>query len=549
VGCPLALRGKLYNTAVVIYKGGILGIIPKTFLPEYNEFDETRWFAVPPAENVEIEFAGKTTLFGTNIIFTCKNLRDFTFAVEICEDVTVPLPPSISHSLHGANIIINPAASSEVAAKSETRRRLLGSHSSRTYTGYIYACTGQGESSSACVFSGHSMIFEGGVMLAESKPFEYKDIITEIDCERLTSQRRSYNTYINSFGGYNIVPFTMTAAETNLTRLISPYPFIPTVNRDERWREIINLQSYGLKKRLEVTKSKPVLNVSGGLDSTLAFIVCLEAMKLMGKQPSDIICISSPGLGTTSRTKNNAETVVKGMGADYRVIDIKDAVLRHLTDIGHNPENKDTTFENAQARERTQIAMDVANMEGGIMVGTGDMSELALGFSTYNGDHMSMYSVNAGVPKSIIKHIIRYYADNFTSGDVKEALYDICETPVSPELLPPKEGEIHQKTEDIIGPYAVHDFILFYTLKYGFSPEKVYRLLGYAFKDIYPAEVLKNTFATFYRRFIPAQFKRSCGADSPKIGSISVTPQNGWKVPSDVSLAIWEQQVKDIINA
>jgi NAD+ synthase (glutamine-hydrolysing) len=545
-GCPVELKGKLYNTALVMYKGRILGIVPKSHLPEYNEFDEIRYFAAPPTEVWEINFANQKTFFGTDIIFTCENLPSFTFAVEICEDATVPVPPSVGHSRNGANIIVNIAASSEAAGKSETRRKMLSAHSSRIYAGYIYACTGEGESSSVCTFSGNSFIFENGVLLAESKPFEYIDCITEIDCERIISQRRSFNTYTNSFDDYMLSPFSMTVTETALTRPVSPYPFIPRKNADERWREILDIQSYALKKRLETAHAKPLLNVSGGLDSTLALIVCLETMKLMGKSPSDVICITSPGPGTTGRTKNNAKTIITGLGATYREISIKDSVIRHLKSIGHDTVSKDLTFENAQARERTQIAMDIANMENALMVGTGDMSELALGFTTYGGDHMTMYSVNAGVPKSIIKYIIRYYADNYTSGKVKRALYDICETPVSPELLPSSDGKPAQKTEEIIGPYAIHDFILFYIVKYGFSPLKIYRLAKTAFGGIYPEDVLKSTFITFYKRFIPQQYKRSSGPDSPKIGSVSVTPQNGWKAPSDVSNRLWEAEVSEI---
>lgn len=548
VGCPVSVRCKLYNCAVIIYKGKILGIVPKSYLPEYNEFDEVRQFAAAPGTTSETVFASRATPFGTKLIFSCDEMNDFTFAVEICEDMVVPTPPSTEHAQNGANIIVNIAASSEAVAKSAFRRNIVRAHSSRISVGYIYACTGDGESTSVCNFAGHSMISEAGLLLAESKPFEFVDCITEIDCERIVSGKRTYNTYNNAVGQYAFRAFSMQPVETRLTRYIPPYPFIPGKNRDETWQEILDLQSHGLKKRLEVSAARPVLNVSGGLDSTLAFIVCVETMKLMGRPVSDIICISSPCFGTTSRTKSNAETICKGMGADYRQINIEASVTRHFQDIGHSANTHDAAFENAQARERTQIAMDIANMYGGIMVGTGDMSELALGWATFNGDQMSMYSVNAGVPKSIIQYIIRYYADKHTEGDIRAAFCDICETPVSPELLPAENGEITQKTEDINGPYAIHDFILYYLIKYGFTPEKIYLLAVKAFDGIYNDSVLKSTFGIFYSRFISQQYKRSCGADSPKIGSVSVTPQNGWKAPADASVRLWEKQVKEIIQ-
>lgn len=552
VGCPLRLPSKLYNCAVVIYEGKILGLVPKRYLPEYAEFDEVRIFTSGETFSEDehfVSFAGQNDIhLGKNLIFCCKELPAFTFAIEICEDFLVPVPPSISHALNGANIIVNASASSELVGKSQYRRDVMKVHSAKLSAGYIYCSSGEGESSSVCVFGGHNMIYEAGVCLAESKPFEFKDSISEIDCEKINSCRACYNTYIMREDKYIHIPFSMPLTFTKLTRRINPYPFIPEHNKDERWQEIIDIQVNGLKKRIESTFMRPVLNLSGGLDSTLAFLICVEAMKKLGKPASDIVAITQPCFGTTKRTRGNAEVIASGLGADFRCVDIGGSVTLHLKDIGHSGNKLDAAFENSQARERTQVAMDICNMVNGLMIGTGDMSELALGWCTYNGDHMSMYGINAGIPKSIMKDIIIYYADNFVPEDVKAALYDVCKTPVSPELLPPKEGEIAQKTEDINGPYPIHDFILYGLVKFGFTPFKLYRLAETAFNGIYDDNTIRRTFGIFFRRFFTQQFKRACGPDSVKVGSVAVTPSGGIKFPSDICRDLWMSQADQIAD-
>lgn len=550
VGVPLVWRDKLYNCAAVCHKGELLGIVPKTYLPNYSEFYEARNFSPAPLENGKetIRLCGKEIPFGTDLLFTCTEIPALKLAAEICEDVWSALPPSTAHTAAGATVICNLSASNETVGKDEYRRQLIRLQSASTVSGYIYACAGEGESTTDIVFGGHNMICENGTLLAEKKPFDfsYELLVSEIDVERLTHERRHMNTYHTQNVTYREIAFSLPVSETKLTRFIDPHPFIPADNnaRSSRCETILSIQANGLKQRVERAFAKKlVLGISGGLDSTLALLVMVRAMDALNRPRKDIIAVTMPCFGTTKRTKNNATVLCEELGVDFRCVNIFDAVNVHFRDIGHDPNDRNVTYENAQARERTQILMDIANDCGGMVIGTGDLSELALGWATYNGDHMSMYGVNASVPKTLIRHIVAYCADQYDvdgKSKIASALRDVLNTPVSPELLPANEnGEIAQKTEDLVGPYELHDFYLYYMLRYGFSPAKLYRLAQLALGDVYDNDTLLKWLKVFIRRFFNQQFKRSCMPDGPKVGSVALSPRGDWRMPSDASSALW----------
>lgn len=544
VGLPLEYMGKLYNVAAVLHAGKILGIVPKTFLPNHAEFYEARHFTKGMQNPVWITLRPDTTVpMGTNQLFMCQSLPELRIAVELCEDVWAPNPPSIRHALAGADLIVNLSASDEVTGKDTYRRSLVCGQSARLVCGYIYASASDGESTQDVVYSGHSIIAENGILLKEAERFLNQTIYSEIDLYKLVSERRRMTTFEpGGTEGYAITWFDLHLSETALTRYIDPTPFVPgrKAERDKRCEEILAIQAMGLKKRLEHTGCRhAVVGISGGLDSTLALLVTVRAFDLLGMDYGQILAVTMPGFGTTDRTYENAVHLIQCLGAGLREINIREAVNVHFQDIGQDASLHDITYENSQARERTQILMDLANQCGGMVIGTGDMSELALGWATYNGDHMSMYGVNASVPKTLVRHLVRYYAD--TCGDKKltEILMDVLDTPVSPELLPPKAGEISQKTEDIVGPYELHDFFMYYILRYGYAPKKIFRLAKTAFSKVYDSGTILKWLKTFYQRFFSQQFKRSCLPDGPKVGMVAVSPRGDLRMPSDASGRIW----------
>lgn len=541
VGAPLFHRSGLFNCAVVIHNGKTLAAVPKSFNPNYREFYEKRWFASgKDVISEKLEMNGDEIPFGTNIIFEHDSI--FSFGIEICEDLWNVIPPSCHHSIAGATINVNLSASNELVGKSEYRLDLVRQQSARCVSGYVYASSGVKESTTDLVFGGHSIIAENGMLLAQNERFlRTASLITaDIDCERIRSTRISATSFSDNelTGDYLHVRIGKINEIKSLKRDIPAHPFVPSdhTQRDERCREIFCIQSAGLAKRLEHTGcEKAVIGISGGLDSTLALLVCLEAMKLLGRKNKYITTITMPGFGTTGRTYKNAVKLCEIAGVDFREIDIKDACNDHFKEIGHDPAVHDVTYENVQARERTQILMDIANREKGIVVGTGDLSEIALGWSTYNADHMSMYAVNCGVPKTLIRYMIDWVAEN-SSSEMKKVLHDIADTPVSPELLPHKgDGKISQRTEDIIGPYEIHDFFLYHTVKYGASPEKCLYLANLAFKGKYGKPQISSYMKIFIRRFFSQQFKRSCIPDGPKVGTICLSPRGDWRMPSDAS--------------
>ena len=548
VGCPLEVQDKLYNCAAVLSGGRVLGVVPKTFVPNYGEFYELRHFSPAPAETGVIRLWGQEVPFGTRLLFRQEEMPEFTLAAEICEDVWVPCPPSTDHCRAGATVIVNPSASDEIIGKSDYRRSLMRSQSARLLCGYLYADCGEGESTTDLVFAGHNLIAENGSILAESGLFTTGLTVTELDLQRLKQERARQNTFSPSCGGYTVVPFSLPVEETRLTRPVAKSPFVPAEGKDlgERCETILSLQAAGLKKRLAHTGCKTaVLGISGGLDSTLALLVAVRAMDALGRSRKDIVAVTMPCFGTTARTKSNAMTLAEQLGVTLQSVDIADAVRIHFGDIGQREDVHDVTFENAQARERTQVLMDLANRLGGLVIGTGDLSELALGFATYNGDHMSMYGVNASVPKTLVRHLTRYEAERL-GGQARDTLLDILDTPVSPELLPLVDGEVVQKTEDIVGPYELHDFFLYYMLRFGFSPKKIYRLAKYAFQGEYEDGVILHWLKMFYRRFFSQQFKRSCLPDGPKVGTVALSPRGDWRMPSDACAALWLNELESL---
>ncbi len=547
VGCPVRTKGKLYNCAAVLKDGKILCFVPKTHLPNYNEFYEARHFAPYDGTPTVVQMQKYGDLLPVDFgqyLFTCYSVPELVVGFEICEDLWVADPVSNHLAQSGASLICNLSASDEVIGKEAYRRQLVSNQSARLVSGYVYCSAGNGESTQDMVFSGHNIIAENGALLAESKLFENGITVSEIDVKKLAFERRKMSTYPAEDSEAFKIGFDFDMTETELTRPVSKAPFIPLNQdeRDERCHLILQMQSHGLKKRIEHTNAKTVvIGISGGLDSCLALLVCVEAMDLLKRPHKDIVAVTMPCFGTTKRTRSNAELMCKALDVTFREVDITKSVLQHFEDIGHDVNNHDVVFENGQARERTKVLMNISNQEGGFVVGTGDLSELALGWATYNGDHMSMYGVNASIPKTLVRHIVRYYADTTTSEELAVVLYDILDTPVSPELLPTDETatEVTQKTEDLVGPYELHDFFLYYGIRWGYEPDKVYRLARYAFNDEYDKETIKKWLKTFYRRFFSQQFKRSCLPDGAKVGSVTLSPRGDWRMPSDAAVKAW----------
>lgn len=545
VGCPIVIKQKLYNCAVVISDGSILGIVPKTHLPNYSEFYELRHFTSGEGLEEDLWFGEE---FGyvnvaVNQLFKCKEILELVVACEICEDLWVPLPPSTYHAMAGATVICNPSASVETTTKESYRRSLVSNQSARLLAAYIYADAGEGESTQDVVYSGHHLICENGSVLAEAKRFTNEIIYADIDVQKLAAERRK----MTSFPGgqtddYFEQEFSLEVKENKITRTFPKAPFVPDNQdeRDKRCDEILSLQSMGLKKRLEHTNCKhAVVGISGGLDSTLAVLVTARAFDLLDIPRENLICVTMPCFGTTDRTYQNAVSLIKELGATLKEVRIEKAVRQHFADIGHDENNHDVTYENSQARERTQILMDMANQYNGMVIGTGDMSELALGWATYNGDHMSMYAVNCSVPKTLVRYLVLYYAETTENKKLSEVLMDVLDTPVSPELLPPVDGVISQKTEDLVGPYELHDFFLYYMLRFGFPKAKLYRMAKLTFDGVYDDETIKKWLDKFYWRFFSQQFKRSCLPDGPKVGSVAVSPRGDLRMPSDASPTAW----------
>lgn len=552
VGMPLAVRGKLYNTAAALNRGKILGFTTKTFLPNYAEFYEMRQFTPGPDQAGYILFEGEQVLFGPQILFEASGMEDLIVSAEICEDVWSPVPPSIQAAIEGATVIVNCSASDETIGKDTYRRELIAGQSARLIAGYVYANAGEGESTTDVVFGGHNIIAENGAVLKEAARYKNEIIYSEFDLKRIVSERRKNTTFqADPDGTLMRVPFTveMEKEDVELTRVFPKTPFVPSDEsaRAERCEEILTIQAMGLKKRLAHTNSKTaVVGISGGLDSTLALLVTARAFDMLGRDKKDIIAVTMPCFGTTDRTYQNACEMSKKTGATLREVPIAEAVNVHFRDIGQDPEEHDVTYENSQARERTQVLMDIANRTGGMVIGTGDMSELALGWATYNGDHMSMYGVNASVPKTLVRHLVKYAADETKDQELKSVLYDVLDTPVSPELLPPKDGDIAQKTEDLVGPYELHDFFLYYMLRFGYEPAKIFRLAKRAFEGDYDGEVILKWLKIFCRRFFSQQFKRSCLPDGPKVGTVALSPRGDWRMPSDACAAVWMKELDEI---
>lgn len=550
VGLAFMHLGKLYNVAAAVFDGRILALIPKTHIPNYSEFYEARYF-VPGNKKAEyVDVLGQKVPFGTNVIIAAKDMPKLMIAAEICEDVWTPNPPSISHAMAGATVIVNCSASNETVSKDVYRRDLVKGQSARLICGYIYSSAGEGESTQDLVFSGHNLICENGTLIGEATRFSTGIIYSDMDLERIAGERRRMNTFgVARDSDYEYVEIEIGVNELKLVRPYEKTPFVPSdvKERDQRCEAILSIQAYGLKKRLEHTGCKSaVIGISGGLDSTLALLVTVRAFDMLSIPRKNITAVTMPCFGTTDRTYNNAVTLTKKLDVSLCEINIKEAVNVHFRDIGHNPDNHDVTYENSQARERTQILMDIANKTGGMVIGTGDMSELALGWATYNGDHMSMYGVNASVPKTLVRHLVRYYADTCKNEELSNVLTDILETPVSPELLPPEDGKISQKTEDLVGPYELHDFFMYHILRFGYRPSKIYRISKIAFAGEYDDEVILKWLKTFYRRFFAQQFKRSCLPDGPKVGSVAVSPRGDLRMPSDASAALWMKEVETL---
>ena len=552
VGLPMEKAGKLYNVAAALFKGSVLGFVPKRNVPMYHEFYEGRNFSQGNEKAVDVLYDGAEVPFGTDILFEVQEgaLKGLSVACEICEDLWVPMSPSLRHGVAGANVIVNLSASSETVGKDTYRGMLVSSTSARLVAGYIYCSAGEGESTQDLVFGGHNLICENGTMLAEAKRFKCETIYADLDINRLRHERRKMSTYDSGLADeHRHVAFKLQEEETRLDRYFAPMPFVPSdaAKKAERCEEILSIQAYGLKKRLEHTYCKhAVVGISGGLDSTLAILVTAKAFDLLGLDRANIHAITMPCFGTTDRTYDNACTLTRTLGATLEEIDIKEAVTTHFRDIKHDKDNHNVTYENSQARERTQILMDIANRENGMVIGTGDMSELALGWATYNGDNMSMYGVNAGVPKTLVRHLVQYYADTCGNEELTRVLLDVLDTPVSPELLPPVDGVISQKTEDLVGPYELHDFYLYYMLRCGFSPAKVYRVACKSFAGQYDEETILKWLKTFYRRFFMQQFKRSCLPDGPKVGSVAVSPRGDLRMPSDACAALWLAELENL---
>ena len=550
VGLPLEYLGKLYNVAAALHKGKVLAFIPKKNIPNYGEFYEVRHFAEGPDYPVDVLFMGEEIPMGCKILIQDENMKELVIGCEICEDIWAPVSPSTALATAGATVIVNLSASDETVGKDSYRRMLIQTTSAKLVCGYIYACAGEGESSQDLVFGGHNMICENGALLGEAIRFQNEMILADLDLGRIIHERRRMNTFqMEDDQLITVVNCKLLVEETALTRTFPQQPFVPGDDDllGKRCDEILTIQSMGLKKRYEHTGCKhAVVGVSGGLDSTLALLVTVRAFDMLGLPRENIHAITMPCFGTTDRTLDNSVKLATTLGATLKKINIKKAVTTHFKDIEQDMEVHDVTYENGQARERTQVLMDYANRVGGLVIGTGDLSELALGWATYNGDHMSMYGVNAGVPKTLIRHLVRYFADTCGDEKLQTVLLDVLDTPVSPELLPPVDGQIAQKTEDLVGPYELHDFFLYYVLRLGYSPEKVYRVAKHAFKRTYTKETILKWLKTFYRRFFAQQFKRSCLPDGPKVGSVSVSPRGDLRMPSDACARIWLDEAEKL---
>ena len=549
VGLPVAHNNKLYNCAAVILRGEIIGLVPKTYIPGYGEFYEPRWFAPAPAGcGNYVTLAGQSVDMTAKKIFTCENVPNLTLGVEICEDLWAVTPPSGALAAAGATLILNLSASDEVIGKAAYRRQLVKSQSARCGCAYVYADAGEGESTTDLVFVGHNLIAENGTILAENR-YATGLTVTEIDVDKLTFERRRMNTFPSADDEMVRRFFPLEETDTPLTRYVRKNPFVPEeeADRSARCEDILTIAALGLAKRLEHTNcQKAILGLSGGLDSTLAALIAARALDLLKRPRTDLLCVTLPCFGTTDRTKDNACVLADRLGAELKIIDIGKAVEQHFTDIGQDPDNHDVTYENAQARERTQVLMDLSNQCNGLVVGTGDLSELALGWCTYNGDQMSMYGVNASIPKTLVRYVVDYAAKVSDDKALTEVLQDILATPVSPELLPAVDGEISQKTEDLVGPYELHDFFLYYAIRWAFPPKKVLRLAKYAFAGDYDDATILKWLKTFYRRFFSQQFKRSASPDGPKVGTVALSPRGDWRMPSDAASKLWLEELEDL---
>ncbi len=550
IGFPLEYQDKLYNTAAVLNRGEIIGFVPKSHLPNYGEFYEARHFTSGKGLRGQILFGMRLVPVSDQLIFACQEMEGLLVAAEICEDLWVPQPPSIAHAQAGARILVNLSASDEVVGKDTYRRELALGQSARLVCGYVYATAGEGESTQDLVFGGQNLIAENGVFLAEGRRFENSVLYGDIDLSRLGSERRRMNTFApTNQEGYTYIPFHVTIAPTTLDRKYPANPFVPQDPKERACRcdEILQIQAMGLKKRLaHVGSTQAVVGLSGGLDSTLALLVIARAFDLLALPRKNILAVTMPCFGTTDRTYTNACLLAKKIGATLQEVDIKEAVTVHFRDIGQPLDRCDVAYENAQARERTQVLMDLANQKGALVVGTGDLSELALGWATYNGDHMSMYGVNGSVPKTLVRYLVEYYAQTCGEETLSQVLQDILDTPVSPELLPPADGKISQKTEDLVGPYELHDFFLYYMLRCDYSPRKIYRIASKVFQDVYTKDVILHWEKTFYRRFFSQQYKRSCLPDGPKVGSVAVSPRGDLRMPSDAQAALWLEELETL---
>lgn len=550
VGLPMEREGRLYNVAAVLQNGEVLGLVPKANIPSYAEFYEGRHFSEGNQEPAEYELDGKTVPFGTNILFACDSVNGLTVGCEICEDLWVANSPGTNHALMGATVIANLSASNETVGKDEYRELLVKSSSARLICGYIFASAGEGESTQDLVFGGHNLIAENGVILSQAKRFQCQTVYGDLDIQKILADRRRMGTFGKEpQASYAVIPFTLNLEETRLERTFGCLPFVPSEEgkRRQRCEEVLSIQSYGLKKRYEHTGlSTAVLGLSGGLDSALALLVAVKTFDLLGLDRKGIHAVTMPCFGTTDRTYENACRLAKALGVTLREVDIREAVEVHFRDIGQDEKLHDAAYENSQARERTQVLMDMANGLNGLVIGTGDMSELALGWATYNGDHMSMYGVNAGVPKTLVRHLVKYYSDTCGEKELSEVLEDIMDTPVSPELLPPENGVITQKTEELTGPYELHDFFLYYMLRCGFPPAKVYRVAKLAFRGQYEDAVILKWLKNFYKRFFGQQFKRSCLPDGPKVGSVALSPRGDLRMPSDAGAGLWLEQLEQL---
>lgn len=547
VGAPISKDGKLYNCAVAIFDGRILGFVPKTFIPNYNEFQEVRYFAEGPKSG-EIMFNGEKYPFGSKLLFNSSTVSELSIAAEICEDLWVADPPSNSHAQAGATIICNLSASNETVNKEEYRRELVKNQSARLMCAYVYASAGLGESTTDLVFSAHSLICEDGVIMKESSLFKNESGFVEVDLQKLTMERTRNNCFVQKDSEYKTVYFDFAPDDAHLSYKISQSPFVPSVDDEltHRCEKILTMQAAALKKRLEhIGSGSLVLGISGGLDSCLALLVCARTMDMLNLPRKNVLAVIMPCFGTTERTRKNAFDLCGELGVSFKEISIFDSVIKHFEDIGHDRDDHSVVYENAQARERMQVLMDLANKMNGIVVGTGDLSEMALGWATFNGDHISMYSVNGDIPKTLVRYLVRHEAERSGEG-LKNTLYSILDTPVSPELLPAENGKISQKTEEIVGPYELHDFFIYYCLRFGFSPAKIYLLAKNAFDGVYDDETILKWLKSFYKRVFAQQYKRSTMPDGPKIGSVSLSPRGDLRLPSDAVSRLWLDEANSL---